>query len=379
MSTPGKFSALLVLALVSFAAAQGQQAQPSADTQLTAQLQRLDPKNGKEARLDALNWISRNTGEKEAARVSPALEKCIHDDPEWKVRQRAVGALGQLALRLKKPCPVVIFEALHDKEDFVRYEAVVWAGLFKKFAPGSADVLLRGVKADNAELRGSSLLLLGHVAPRDPKALAAMEGAKQDKVLDVRHSAHMALFTARNTLDEHLPYLIRVREDPASFLSPGPEDSEAGKEERKYRNLVQLGIAAQMIDWSETRTDELARVLMKLLKDESPILRRGAARLIGASAQKQELPRKQLDPFAPPEKDAMSWLLPYLEPEPGASPKKESKPPQPPRPSRVAEQLGKLKVEAALRKLRDDDPDRTVRDAAGWALERLATVRARKP
>src|SRR6188474_2753554 len=118
MRTPGKFSALLVLALVSPTGALGQQAQPSTDTQLAAQLQRLDPKNGKETRLDALSWIGRNTDEKEIARAIPALEKSIHTDPEWTVRQRAVRALGQLALRLKKPCPVVIFEALHDKEDF---------------------------------------------------------------------------------------------------------------------------------------------------------------------------------------------------------------------------------------------------------------------
>jgi HEAT repeat protein len=379
MSTLGRFIVIVTLLLSFTAVAPGQIAQPAPDAEFTEQLKRLDPGNEKETRLNALGWINAHSRDKIAVHAIPALEKCIRDDPQAEVRQRAVGTLGQLARRLERPCPLVIFEALHDKEDFVRYEAVVWAGLFKTFAPGSADVLLRGVKADNAELRSSSLLLLARVAGKNPKALEAMEEATRDKVLDVRHSARMALFIAKDKLEEHLPYLIRVREDPDSFLSPGPENSEDGKRERAYRNLVVLGSAMELARWSDARADELADVLLKLLQDKSAVQRRGAAKLVGATVVKVEFAPKRDDvplavgEFAPvggPES-----LLPFVDPEAAAKGKKDT----PVQKSNVALRLEKLGVDVALRKLRDDDPDRSVREAAGWALERLASVPAKKP
>jgi hypothetical protein len=85
-------------------------------------------------------------------------------------------------------------------------------------------------------------------------------------------------------------------------------------------------------------------------------MRRGAARLIGASAVKVDL--KDTD-----------WKKSLEQPEiPG-------QPPRPPQRSKVAGQFEKLKAEARLRELRDNDPDLSVRAAARTALERLASVR----
>lgn len=379
MDAPTRFFVLVAVALVFTISAHGQQDQ-SSQAQFAEQLQKLNPKTGKEDRLRALNWLSANARDKHVDAALSALEKCIRDDPEAEVRQRAVNVLGHLALGLKKPCPRIILEALHDTEDFVRYQADVSAGLFKTFAPGSADILLRGMTAENAELRSSSVLLLARVAGKDPTALAAMEKATKDKVLDVRHNAHIALFLARDKLEHHLPYLIRVREDPDSFLSPGPADSEEGKRERSYRNLVLIGTATRMIDWSETRSEELAGALLKLLKEDSALMRRGAARLIGAAAVKVERPvDRGLDLLGPKGWTDGSSLFPFFDPQVDAPSKKESKPQEAPRPSQVALRLQKLKVEATLRQLQTDDPDRSVRDAARWALDRLASVRAKKP
>jgi hypothetical protein len=379
MITLRSFTILITLALLSASGTQGQPARLPTDAEFAEQLKLLQPKHDKETRLRALGWIGVNSCDKHDALAIPALEKCIRDDPKWEVRQRAVSELSRIARRLDKPCPLVILEALHDKEDLVRYQAVECAGLFKTFAPGSAEVLLRGVKADNAELRSSSLYFLARVAGKDRKALEAMEKAKQDKVLDVRHSAHMALFIAKDKLEEHLPYLIRVREDPASVLSPVPEDSEQGKQERMYRNLVLLGMGIEMIGWSETRPDELAGVLMKLLKDDSAVMRRGAARLIGACVVKQELPiPRNTDPLTPPtwKRGWMESLLPYSESEVDGRLEKDSKSKETLQKSKAAQRLEKLAVESTLRRLQDDDPDRSVRDAARWALERLLAAAA---
>jgi hypothetical protein len=364
-------------------AALGQSEQAPTDAEFAEQLRHLEPQNDKAVRLKALRWINGNSRQPSAARAIPALEKCLREDPEAEVRQQALLDLCLIARRLDKPCPQAVIEALHDKEDVVRYQAVACTPWFKTFTPGSLEVLFRGVKADNAELRSSSLLLLARVAGKDQKALEAIANAKKDSDFDVRHSAHMALFMAKDKLEEHLPYLIRMREDPASVLTPGPEGSEVGKQERAQRNRILLGIAAEMIGWSEARADELAGVLIKLLKDDSAVMRRGAAHLIGASAMKAQLPvQRDADPLTPPSMPTESWfesILPYLDPEAEAKRKQDVKPKEAPQKSKVAQRLETLGVEATLRKLREDDPDRSVRAAARWALERLARVDEKKP
>jgi hypothetical protein len=379
MTSPRVWVILLTLLLLP-GLSRGQIGPPPTPAEVAEQVGRLDPKNDKAARLDALKWLNANSRAKNAAGAIPPLERCIRNDPDGEVRQNAVLALALIAEARDRPCPLAVVEALHDKVDNVRWQAAACTPLFKTFASGSVEVLLRGAKSEKADLRSSSLLLLARAAGKDKKALAVMEKAKRDKVFDVRHCAHIALFIARDRLDEHLPYLIRVREDPASVLTPGPVDPEVAKKERTQRNLILIGTAVQFIEWSDTRADELADVLLKLLADESAVMRRGSANLIGATAVKVELAKPgKGNPYALPGTPAESWfpsIAPYIDSEGAVKLKKEEKPPEP---SKVALRLEKLKVEEKLTKLRDHDPDHSVREAADRALKRLASVSWKKP
>jgi hypothetical protein len=378
-----RLAGLVALAAWPSAVTPGQPPRSPTDAEVAEQIGRLDPKHGKEDRLKALRWINGESHHGNVAVAAAALERCVRDDPAWEVRQAAVNCLAHVAGRNGKPCPLAVFEALHDREDFVRYQAGVSIATFKAYPPGAADVLFRGAAADNPELRGTSLLLLARVAGKEPKALRAMEAATRDKDFDVRDCAHLARFIATDELGEYLTYLIRLREDPAAVLSPGPEDSPAGKRERALRNLVVLGSGSQLIEWSEGRADELAGVLMKLLRDESAVRRRGAANLIGASAVKVELPARRGVPAIGDPPPLVLGVDGSYEIGPDGTPrwvakdkKKEAKDaPPPPQKSKVAARLEVLGVEAALGKLRDGDPDRSVRDAARGALERLASVK----
>jgi hypothetical protein len=242
MDAIGRF-VLVVALVISVGTAIVARDPPPKDAAFAEQLRGLDPVNDKAGQLRTLRWISQHANDTNAAQAIAALERCLRDDPTGEVRQRAVAVLSQLAKRVGQPCPLAIINALDDSVAEVRYAAATWAGRFKTFAPGSAEILLRGVKADNAELRSTSLLLLARAAGRDPKALDAMQKARKDNAFEVRHNAHIALFLARNQLAEHLPYLIRVREDAASILTPDPADSDVAKQERVQLNLIRLGIA----------------------------------------------------------------------------------------------------------------------------------------
>ncbi len=406
----GRISGLAVaLALVRFTGpAYGQSDAPPDAKTFAQRLRGLDPKNGKEARLEALRWISQHADGKNAAQAAAALERCMRDDPDVQIRQRAVAERAQLARRLGQPCPLAVLETLNDPVDFVRWEAAVWAGLSKTtYAPGSLEIVLRGVKSDRPDVRTTCLLLLPRVGGTDAKALDAIRKATKDPVFDVRHSAHIALFRVHNRLDEYLPYLIRVREDPAAVLGPVPADPAAAKKERELRNVFVIGMAIQLIEWRESRADEMAAVLMKLLGDKSAVMRRGAANLIAVSVVKVELaPQRGFNPldFATSPKDGMFRILPYVTPgdggsqsspfltpsdplsknQPGRDPKsaekrgKEARPKERREKSSVALRLEKLHVQDRLRQLRDNDLDASVLAAARRALEQLASFNAKK-
>ncbi|MEX0701094.1 MAG: hypothetical protein WD069_03275 [Planctomycetales bacterium] len=342
---------------------------PPTDESMKEQATRLDPKNSVAGRLEAIAWLNRHSEAHNAHLAIPALERCIRDDREARVRAYAIESLALIAGASpldgarEKPedsCPVVIIEAMLDEEEMVRQFADVYAGQFASYAPGSLDVLLRCAKSENVDVRADCVSHLARAGSKDERALEGIERAKKDESFAVRHNAHVAMFQATDDLAEHLAYLIRLQEDPDGVLGQVDPDSEVGRRELTIRNLACIGAAMSVVKWSDERPDDLAPALLGLLADPSPEMRRGAARLIGASAVKVDL--------------ALHDGKNSLEPPPVAA-----KAQQPPQRSNVAVRFEKLKAEDRLRELRDDDPDRTVRAAARMALGQLATVREKGP
>src|SRR5262245_10517845 len=179
--------------------------------------------------------------------------------------------------------------------------ASVLGGPFeRRLAPGAFDALLATAADERADVRSTALIHLSHAAGKDPKARAAIEKAKTDKTFDVRNSAHSAWFTATDDMAAFLAYTIRVREEPKAVLDVLPEGSEEAKLQQCQRNLFVLGSASRIADWKEDRPDDLAVALLKLLDDRSALIRRGAADLMGVSAQKVEKVKAPEGPFGTP-------------------------------------------------------------------------------
>jgi hypothetical protein len=360
----------------------GQVLPPPTDKEVEEQARLLDLSNDKETRLQAAKWFNGKSFAKNIGLGVPALERCIRKDPDMECRREAVGSLAMIAHHLSRPCPLAVIESFLDKEDEPRWMAMAYLGLFKTFEAGAVDVLLRAVESEKPGVRSDSLLILARAGPKEERALRAIEKGKDDKTFQVRHTAHIAWFTATDRLPDYLDYIIRVREDADGSLQPVPRDPEAAQNEKAMRNLFILGATIRMIEWSEQRPDELATDLLKRLEDKSPLMRRGAVNLIAAVAVKTEL--------RDPKKDDMPWMmhiLPYIEQGDlfktlgEKKDKKETKEAkkEPPQPSRAALALEKRGVQERLVALRDMDPDRSVRDAARVALERLASVLKTKP
>lgn len=337
---------------------------------------KLDAKSSKEDRIAAIKWIADKSESEYAALAIEPLEKLIRSNGEEEVRRAAMTARQQIARNRNEPCPLAIVEALRDPVDMVRYEASMWAGLFKtRYAEGSVKLLIEALGDKRAEVRSDCLSHLADAGGKDSKALQAIENAKKDKVFNVRHSAFVAHFRLTNNLADYLDYLVRLSEDPVPLLDLFPADSQEANVQQTLRNLIVIGSAIAVAGWSENQPEELAKCLVKLLDHKSAAIRRGAARLLGAAAHRVELTQSK----APGQ---FELIFPHLDSgelgklhAPGVKlPTAKKEKPRPPLPSKAYAKFLEFKADRLLRYLSTMDEDLTVRATASLSLKRFAEL-----
>jgi hypothetical protein len=357
-----------------FAALATANAQPTpTDAEFRAQIQRLDRKFDLTFRLTALKWLADHPTAKHADLALPALESVLRKDGEVKIREEAAVALGTLVKRLGKPCPLALVEAVLDENVYVRQAAEAFGNRFTTYPPGAVSTLLRGVASEDAMIRTYCHGLLARAAPGDERVLAIIDAATHDKIFQVRHNAHCAKFLANNNLSEFLTWIVRLQEDEEGVFYPVPEDDVLRKDQKSVRNLALVGTATQIVDWCETRPDELADALLQLLDNTSPLIRRGAARLIGAAVMKVNLSE-------PGKSENASLLngLSYTFQDPEWL-KKHDESHSHSEKSKACISLEKRRVRNRLIKVSASDRDPLVRNAAEAALRRLALVQEKAP
>jgi len=350
----------IIFALLFAVAAEPKKDVPPSDDEVAEKIKLLDLKNDLEVRRKAISWLLNSGPSPKKEMAFPALEKCFREERHMGTRGLALYTLGQLSEKLKKPCPQVVIDALLDKDEEVRmYGSMVY--YFNPADPGAMDVPFRCLKSEYADARQSAVEALARYAPKDKKALEAIERAKLDGDFLVRLSANNSLFKVNNDLGEILRFFIKVREDAEAVTNLYEKDSNLWKRERAAKNLFLIGFASRIVGWSnDERSGDLARTLVKLLEDQSPTIRSGAASLIGAASQKIEYASEQ--DFR---KDENHLLRPFLYP--GVENKPDPKDPEPKQPlqkSKAGVHLESLKAQDLLRKLDEKDPDISVRTAA---------------
>jgi hypothetical protein len=332
---------------------------PAEDDEFSARVAMLSPETPRDQRLAAIRWILKESARPAAVKAVPAVERCVKHDADKEIRYRAVEALGMIAYHQKpRVCPLAVAEALLDKDPEVRATTSGVTELFKEFAPGCVDVFLKCARHDDATVREDSFILLALAAPKDEKVLATIRAGRDDPDALARHNAHVALFNATDKLDEFAAYCLRARGEFLDEPAPGPQASEEAKLKRFATNLISLGILSRLTELGEERTDEVAKAVLAGFDDKKAVARRGSASFTGAVAElfvarRDGKPHPALDLVKDKERRAA--------------------------PPKLLARLRASGVEVRLRKLRDDDPDRAVREAAGEALRQLAAAGEKKP
>jgi len=269
------------------------------------------------------------------------------------VRKEAVECATEIALNGKEPCPLAVVKASLDYSDSVRDAGGQCIERFKTFAPRSLEFLLEEPIGFSLGRRLEDRLIpIGIVGRKDERALKAIEKAMKHEHFFIRYDARYAKFSALDDFDDYLRYIILVQES-------ADEKESADRVVRVKDNLRRIGAASRVIHWTNKRPDDLARALLKLTKDPAPSMRRGATRLISASAVHVDWPRaKPIYEVTIPGDN----LIETLEPNPNR--------PIPQWRSKASVRLLELGAEKRLKEIRDGDPDPTVRAAAERGLKR---------
>jgi HEAT repeat protein len=322
-------------------------AMPMAGAENVADLIKRLENGPKAVRLESLKELREMKGP-EALKAIPAATRLVEDeDPE--IREAAIGTLAPIAYRNKQPCPLAIIKALFDADPEVRSTATTYVGIdFQKYPEEARRLLLRALEHDDTDVRANVSGALARVWGKDKEVIAALKKATKDKKLIVRNNAYAALWPLIGDLDFVLPHWLEA----SDALGLVPQEDELRTEEEKRERctacLIGIGSAVKLVELTAERPAELAAALLKLLTHPSPVIRRSAARSLGAMNLDGKEPRIDAKDFPPDIK------LPQVDHQ------------------KVKGVLVDLKVAAEVRKLLND-PDASVRASAATALKRLTS------
>jgi HEAT repeat protein len=277
------------------------------------------PRDEDEARVILLDTESAESERSAAARwlrsqnpIHPVFWQLLGDD-NARVRVTAVDAVDLKAFREKaKVCPVQLIEALDDEDERVRGAAMNYIPVFERLPKEGLPLLLKALKHEDLTVRQNVAGAFYQFGKEAKRALPELKQALKDEDPLVRHNAAVSLWHITGQADLVVPTCVRH----LTARIPVGDDPDAVW--RASASLLRrIGLEA---------TADTASVLIKLLADESPGMRRAAARSLGALAGENAKTRATID---------------------------------------------RLNAEVAVRKLLED-PDEKVRQEARTALDRLA-------
>lgn len=226
----------------------------------------------KKVRLAAVKGLASAKGAGVVKAVDALVTACKDGDAE--IRAEAVRVLGTVLFLNKRQCHRALLEAMSDEVASVRLEAVTYVGILAESLPREAVPMLLALACHRSpEMRSGILPTLGRAAGKDQIVLAVLKQATHDRVFRVRMNAVAGLWNATEDLSMLVPHWLLLQE-------PAPQDAD--EQEKTFRALAGVFVAQQFHDLGKTRPAETATVLLSLLADDSPVIRRGAARMLGA-------------------------------------------------------------------------------------------------
>jgi HEAT repeat protein len=205
------------------------------------------------------------------------------------IRVAALNTLALIGMTTKGECPLVMVEAIFDKDEDVSSLAASLVGCYEKFPSEALPLLFRAMEHEDREVRQQIPSVLAKAARDDKRTVPALKKAIADKDWWVRSSAVGALFAATHDFDLVVPHWLLANENYQELTETLRATLTADQQSAQVDANNEASLAVQkMIYHGKKSPQEMGKCLIGLLSDKSPVIRRAAARTLGALAGYKE-------------------------------------------------------------------------------------------
>lgn len=246
---------------------------------------KLSPTQPDKVRIETLERLQ-GTPKEDALqfdrRLLSQVEAACRDD-NAKVRAVAVSAFAVICFHREESCPQVLIDCLADQNADVRHMAATYVSVLKHTKASIAHLLTLGDHPDH-RIRNAVVSTLIVWKQSTPRVLKALEKATHDPHFGVVHNAHIGLFEVTGKLGPLISYAVSGIEEHASHVQKEnvSELSEAERSDSAYRELLAYTCATIVRQEAKKRPRKVAEIIITMLNDPNPIVRRSAARNLGA-------------------------------------------------------------------------------------------------
>lgn len=273
-------------------------------------LEKLNSSQPSEVRIKALQRIQ-GTRKEDAVRFTRSLLIPIEAacaDENAKVREAAVHAYAVICLHREMICPQVLMDRLGDDDQTVRNAASTYVPILKH-TEASAMRLLPWFESSDRRVRSAVVSTLITLKSDKPRVVELLQKATDDAYFGVVHNAHIGLYETTGELEPLIRYAVAGIEEHASYIQKEDAGELTDEEslDSAYRELLAFTCASIVRREGKKRPKAVAKIVISMLKDPSPIVRRSAARNLGAISTASRKTKKALQ-----EMKADKFLEPLL-------------------------------------------------------------------
>ena len=271
-------------------------------------LEKLNSSQPSEARIKALQQIQ-GTRKEDAVRFDRSLLNQIEEacsDENAKVRDAAVHAYAVICLHREMICPQVLMDRLGDDDRTVRSAASTYVPILKH-TEASATCLLPMIESSDHRVRNAVVSTLITLKSTKPRFVELLRKATSDAYFGVAHNAHIGLYETTGELEPLIRYAVAGIEEHAAHVQKEDAGELTDEEslDSTYREILAFSCASIVRREGEKRPKAVAKIVISMLKDPSPLVRRSAARNLGAISTatwktKKALQKMEADKFLEP-------------------------------------------------------------------------------
>lgn len=244
-----------------------------------ALLQKAGPANAKEVRIQAIGDLEK-TPVKNPQQVCRVLEQYTGEKDD-EIRSAALVSLGLIASSAKLECPLMIVEAIDDRDEGIRSNTQGLVYMFERFPKAAVPLIFRAADSKESELREFAAIALPHVVGKTLEVKEKLNQMLDDPEEFVRHHAHIGHYKATGDFKLYVTYLLACTSD---INPPHPTETDAQKRDQVRRNLIRVAVGTFFYESTRERPKELANVLISNLAHQEAPVRQAALRQLRVMA-----------------------------------------------------------------------------------------------